>query len=131
MGERNKRRYRKRKEQHVTAVQIRLETAGLEYEKWGAKQTGRPGDWLIDNDGDVYTISEDSFDSTYEQVSPGRYRKVAAVWAVQASRNGAVKTREGETVYEAGDYLVSNNDDGDDEYAVSKERFEQMYVEVD
>jgi hypothetical protein len=38
-----------------------------------------------------------------------------------------VKTKEGTTHYDAGDYLVYNEPDGGDPYAVSKENFERMY----
>lgn len=119
--------YRKRSQQIVTAVQIDLETDGLKYRKWGDDQFARPGDWLINNDGEVYSINNDSFCETYRKVSPGRYEKQATVWAVRASENGSVKTKEGVTHYQAGDYLVSNNKDGSDRYAVAAERFHQMY----
>jgi hypothetical protein len=38
-----------------------------------------------------------------------------------------VRTKEGSTHYEAGDYLVYNQQDGGDAYAVSKRAFERMY----
>ena len=37
------------------------------------------------------------------------------------------KTKEGETAYQAGDYLVSNNQDGTDAYAISAEKFQALY----
>ena len=40
-----------------------------------------------------------------------------------------MKTKEGATRYEAGDYLVSNNSDGTDQYAIEAAKFETMYVE--
>jgi hypothetical protein len=39
-----------------------------------------------------------------------------------------VNTKEGATAYRAGDYLVSNNRDGSDGYAVSARKFEEMYT---
>ena len=53
--------------------------------------------------------------------------KVAPVYAEVATTSGDVKTKEGTTHYDAGDYLVYNEPDGGDPYAVSKENFERMY----
>ena len=47
--------------------------------------------------------------------------------SVIASAAGDVRTKEGSTHYEAGDYLVFNEPDGRDAYAVSKQAFERMY----
>ena len=44
-----------------------------------------------------------------------------------ADKPGKVKTNEGETAYEAGDYLVSNNEDGTDAYAIGAEKFRELY----
>jgi len=119
--------YRKRDQQMVTAVQLNLETDGFSYHKWGSAQQCSAGDWLVDNNGDVYTISNESFTNTYVEVTPGQYEKTAAVWASQSKNPGKVKTNEGFTEYAAGDYLVANNADGTDAYAVAKEKFEGMY----
>ena len=91
----------------------------------------KPGDWLIENDGDVYTVDADAFAASYERTARGRYVKTAPVWAVRADAAGEISTREGSTRYAAGDYLVSNRADGSDDYAVSREKFESMYERVD
>ena len=122
-----KKQYRKKERQEITAVQINLETDGMRYHKWGSDQQCQSGDWLVDNNGDCYTISNESFAATYEPTAPGRYVKSAPVWAVQVSCDGKVKTNEGYTEYVAGDYLVSNDIDAVDTYAVSKNKFEDMY----
>ena len=126
-------RYRKRKRanQFVVAVQINLETDGFRYRKWGGEQRCSSGDWLVDNDGDFYTVSQESFTKTYEKVAPGQYVKTASVWAYKVSSAGKVKTNEGFTEYVAGDYWVANTPDGADAYAVSKLKFEEMYEEVE
>ena len=124
------RRYRKREDQIVSAVRIDLKFGGFDYKKWGGVQTCNPGDWLVDNRGDIYTIAADSFEETYERVSPGRYRKMGMVWAEVASEAGVIKTKEGSTAYRSGDYIVCNNEDGTDAYAVGKTRFEAMYEPV-
>lgn len=123
--------YRKRETSVVTAVRLALETDGLTYRKWGDTQSASAGDWLVDNDGDVYTVTADAFERTYEMVSPGVYRKTGPVWAEVAEEPGAIRTSEGTSAYEAGDYLVFNDADGKDGYAVGREKFERMYEPVD
>ncbi len=125
MSERKK--YKKKSAAFVTAVQLDLDTEGFKYNKWGGEQIAKRGDWLIDNNGDKYTVSQESFATTYDFVSPGVYVKSVPVWAEIADRAGKVKTQEGETAYQAGDYLVSNDEDGTDAYAVSREKFASMY----
>jgi hypothetical protein len=122
-----RRKYKKKSASFVTAVQLDLDTEGFKYKKWGGEQSAKKGDWLVDNDGDKYTVSRESFATTYDFVSPGVYVKSAPVWAEIADKPGKVKTQEGETAYEAGDYLVSNDEDGRDAYAVTKEKFASMY----
>lgn len=119
--------YVKRATQPVTAVQLDLQTDGFTYEKWGATQTCKPGDWLVNNGGDIYTINRETFARTYRQTGPGTYVKVTPVWAEVATEPGLVHTKEGSTHYERGDYLVYNEPDGGDAYAVSRLAFERMY----
>ena len=120
-------RYVKRATSFVVAVQLELQTKGFTYEKWGGTQTCKPGDWIVSNDGDTYTVDRDSFERTYKKLSPGLYRKTTPVWAEVAEHAGNVQTKEGLTSYKAGDYLVSNDQEGKDSYAISKASFEAMY----
>lgn len=122
-----RRRYRKKADQFVIAVQLDLETEGFSYHKWGSIQRCKSGDWLVNNNGDVYTIDQDVFADTYRKVETGRYVKVTPVWAEQSKEPGSVATKEGESFYEAGDYVVSNREDGGDAYCIAKETFERMY----
>ena len=121
------RRYRRRASQAVAAVQLKLDTDGLHYRKWGHDQLARSGDWLVDNVGDVYTVSADTFAQTYRQVATGAYVKITPVYARQADSAGRVQTQEGWTAYAVGDWLVSNQADGRDSYAISADKFEQLY----
>jgi hypothetical protein len=125
------RRYRKKQDSVITAVQLNLETEGFTYRKWGGEQRCKAGDWLVDNQGDCYTIDQESFAETYSRVSPGVYRKTNKVLAEVAIEGGTVPTREGVTAYEAGDYLVYNNAEGADVYAVARAKFEEMYEPVE
>jgi hypothetical protein len=120
-------RYRKKSDRFVVAVQVDLDTAGFSYTKWGAEQRCKPGDWLVDNEGDIYTIDSEVFANTYRRVRPGIYVKATPVWAEVAAASGVVDTKEGRSHYQRGDYLVYNNRDGTDAYCVSAAKFEAMY----
>ena len=126
----DKKRYRKKATAPVSAIQLNLETEGFSYRKWGGEQRCKAGDWLVENRGECYTIDQQSFADTYTKVSLGVYRKSGVVWAGVATEPGVVDTREGGTEYRAGDYLVCNNTDGTDVYAVQKAIFEASYDEV-
>lgn len=120
-------RFKRKPEQAVTAVRLALTFDAFTYQKWGGSQCASPGDWLVDNDGDVYTVAADSFARTYRGAGPGRWVKTTPVWAEQAAQAGSVATQEGRTAYQAGDWLVSNAPDGSDAYAVDAETFERLY----
>jgi hypothetical protein len=115
-----RRQYRRRPDQFVVAVQLDVDTSGFTYDKWGGEQRCKRGDWLVDNDGDVYTVDQDTFCRTYREVERGRFMKSTPVWAEFAKRVGTVQTNERSTAYEAGDYLVFNEADGGDPYAGSR-----------
>jgi hypothetical protein len=127
----DRRKYVKRPDQAVVAVQLVLDDVNFTYQKWGETQRCKPGDWLVDNGGDVYTVDKDVFARTYQKVSDGLYVKTTPVWAEQANEAGKVKTMEGSTGYQAGDYLVFNQENGGDAYAVGKAKFESMYEPAD
>jgi hypothetical protein len=127
----SRRKYKKKPTSFVAAVQLDLDTEGFIYTKWGSEQRCKRGDWLVNNDGDTYTVSEESFAKTYRFVSPGVYVKSAPIWAEVAAEAGKIKTKEGTTAYQAGDYLISNNEDGTDAYAISREKFESIYELTD
>ena len=127
MTEPSRKRYVRRPDRPVVAVRLTLDTDGLVYRKWGGEQRAMPGNWIVDNDGDVYTVNAEVFARTYQQTGPGTWVKTTPVWAERAAQAGSVQTMEGETHYWAGDYLVSNNEDGSDGYAMSAEKFDALY----
>lgn len=122
-----RKRYRKKPNQFVTAVQVNLDVNEFAYRKWGGEQRCKQGDWLVDNDGDFYTVDAEVFAKTYQRLSPGVYLKTTPIYAEQATSAGRVKTKEGESEYRAGDYIVFNNPDGSDAYCISSEKFDAMY----
>lgn len=131
MSDSPRRRYVRRPDRPVAAVRLALETDGLVYRKWGGEQRAKPGDWIVDNDGDVYSVDADVFARTYRQIAVGAFVKTTPVWAIRATSAGSVKTKEGSTQYQPGDYLVSNNSDGSDQYAMTAEKFEALYLPGD
>jgi hypothetical protein len=126
-----RRRYRKKANQFVVAVKLDLDTPGFTYRKWGAEQKCRAGDWLVDNNGDIYTVEAGVFSRTYRSVGPGIYAKTTPIWAEVATQAGSVPTKEGRSHYDKGDYLVSNNEDGTDAYCIGAAKFESMYELLD
>jgi hypothetical protein len=124
-------KYVKRADKTVVAVQLALETTGFTYQKWGGTQTCKAGDWIVSNGADVYTVDRSTFERTYRSVGSGTYVKTTPVWAEVAGAMGHVQTKEGVTYYEAGDYLVFNEEQGGDAYAVSSDKFETMYERIE
>ncbi len=120
-------RYKKNPEVTVIAVRLDLDTKGFTYRKWGSVQSCKAGDWLVNNQGDTYTIDAESFAATYREVRPGVFLKHSEILAEIAEHDGVIYTKEGETHYKRGDYLVFNQGQWDDGYAVSKEVFEAQY----
>ena len=125
------REYRRKKGTSVIAVRLDLDTEGFAYEKWGSTQRCKRGDWLVNNQGDVYTVDAETFERTYRMVSPGVYEKCTAVWAEEAAKPGAIQTKEGSTEYEAGDYLVFNDPNGKDGYAMKRGTFHSLYESLE
>jgi len=125
MGERH--RYRRRPDRPVVAVRLQLDTDGFDYRKWGGRQHCKRGDWLVDNDGDVYTVDGATFERTYREVGKGTFVKATPVWAEASTEAGSVQTQEGRTHFAAGDYLVSNHEDGTDGYAIQATTFHELY----
>ena len=122
-----RRRYRKKADRFVVAVQLDLDTDGFTYRKWGAEQRCKRGDWLVDNQGDIYSVDGGVFARTYRSVGPGLYVKTTPIWAEVATDPGSVPTKEGRSHYRTGDYLVFNNEDGTDAYCIEATKFESMY----
>jgi hypothetical protein len=122
-----RRKFRKKTSEFVIAVRLDLEMRALEFRKWGARQRARRGDWLVDNDGEIYTVAARTFARTYRRIAPGRYVKTTPVWAEEAKVAGRIRTQEGYTRFRRGDFIVSNRRDGTDGYAIARRKFLAMY----
>jgi hypothetical protein len=119
--------YRRRERTTVTAVQLDLDTDGFTYSKWGSLQRCKRGDWLVDSDGEKYTVDAETFAKTYSPVSPGVWEKTSTVWAEQAHAAGTIRTKEGWTAYGRGDWLVFNDRERKDGWAVPAGKFSELY----
>jgi hypothetical protein len=129
-------RYRRRGNTTVTAIPLDLVAKSdkqpgdplFTYHKWGHIQTAKSGDWLVTNGGDVYTVDRETFENTYTPTgTPGQYMKTGTVWAKRATEPGTIQSKEGLTQYRAGDWLVYNDPRQQDGYAVSADRFFDLY----
>lgn len=116
-----------RKPNKIFALQL---TEPKTYQAWGGTQHAKVGDWWVNNNGEEYSIDQESFAKTYTRIEADIYTKTGDVWAYVATEAGKVKTEEGFTEYEKGDYIVANNPDGTDAYANTAEYFNKAYVEV-
>jgi hypothetical protein len=101
-----RRRYRKKSDQFVVAVQLDLDTAGFTYRKWGAEQQCKQGDWIVDNDGNIYSVDAEVFAKTYRKSGDGTYVKTTPIWAEVATQPGSVVTKEGESHYQRGLLII-------------------------
>ncbi|GAB1263533.1 DUF4231 domain-containing protein [Aurantivibrio infirmus] len=115
------------KKQVVNATRITLPSCEISYEKWGGKQAAKSGDWIVQSTDDSYTVEAESFKNTYQHIKANQYKKVTPVWAEVADVNGKISTKEGTSDYSPGDYLVYNNENKTDGYAVKKQDFESNY----
>jgi hypothetical protein len=111
----------------VIAVRLDLDIECFRYIKWGSVQRCKKGDWIVNNQSDVYTVDGETFNRTYRMVSPGQYEKTGSVWAEVASEPGMITTKEGSTAYSKGDYLVFNDPGRKDGYAMGAHQFAELY----
>ena len=121
------RRFSKTMHKPVRAIQITLPDCQLHYQKWGGSQRAKTGDWIVTNGDNSYTVECSSFRDSYRCLYGDWYLKVAPVWAEQATAPGRIETREGQSSYSAGDYLVYNQPNRIDGYTVPKQEFENNY----
>lgn len=126
-GEDGFRAYRRRPGNEVVAVRLNFDTDGFDYRKWGGVQRCKRGDWIVNNRGNLYSVDADTFAATYREVRWGLFRKITPVFAKRAEQAGEIRTQEGVSQYAAGDYVVYNDRDGRDGYAIPAHEFERLY----
>ncbi|MGH3675945.1 MAG: hypothetical protein ACRDU5_09465 [Mycobacterium sp.] len=85
------------------------------------------GDWEVrDSDGDSWSVRDDKFRSTYQQVNGNRYERTGFVRATPARKGEIVDTLEGPVTTAPGDWVVKGS--GGERWPVPGEEFAQRYV---
>ena len=73
-----RRRYRRRPDSFVVAIQLDLDTSGFTFYKWGSEQRCKRGDWIVDNGKDVHTV-----DLFFTGLSFGFAIRAGKAWQLQ------------------------------------------------
>ena len=94
MGDVPRHRYGRRPDTPVVAVRLALDTDGLIYRKWGGERRAKARDWIVDNNGDIYTVDADVFARTYRPTGRGTYVKTTPVWLSRRATLGASRRRK-------------------------------------
>lgn len=92
----------------------------------GDELHGEPGDWAVRDDaGNTWSVRDDIFRATHEQVGEGRWRRTGFVKARPARSGETVATLEGPATAADGDWIVRG--DAGEQWPVSDEQFRQRY----
>jgi len=92
----------------------------------GEEMHGLPGDWrVVDDAGDLRTISDPEFQSSHEQAGDGRWRRVGTFLAWRVSEEVAIRTREGKATARQGDWVVEAPNG--ERWPVKNEQFQRGY----
>jgi hypothetical protein len=95
----------------------------------GGRSSLQKNDWLASKHG---SIGNAAFEPTYQLMRLGQYQKICDIYAKLADQHGCIDTLEGTTHCLKRDYLVYENPEQTvGAYAVSAERFKDMYELVD
>lgn len=90
------------------------------------------GDWVLTDADDAWagfwTVEQNVFSATYQEVRPGIFRKTAVVRAAQLKEDALVETIEGDVSAVAGDWLVTNPTG--DSWPVKNAEFVLRYKEI-
>ena len=73
----------------------------------GEQMHGYAGDWrVIDDAGNLRTVTDPDFQSSHEPADAGRWRRVGSFLAWQVSETVVVRTKEGKATARPGDWVV-------------------------
>lgn len=114
----------------VTAVQIDFDKVKFTYHKWGAEQKATTGDWIVSTHGDVVTVPREIFARSYKTIGHGQYLQTGNVWVRQTIEPGVLKTNSGQINYQAGDYLVFNDPEGNQGIVMKANTFTEFYLPI-
>ncbi|WNG81143.1 hypothetical protein C6A86_023585 [Mycobacterium sp. ITM-2016-00316] len=104
----------------------------LEESEWrtthGEVLHAQAGDWWVIDGDDRWSVADDVFANTYEQLDGDHYRKTATVTAARIRDAFALQTLEGLAAGEPGDWLVRNP--SGECWPVTSDVFKRRYVRV-
>ena len=95
----------------------------------GQTMQAAAGDWKAQADGETWSVRDDIFRASYENVGGSQWRRRGTVSARPARPGEVVETLEGPTTASAGDWVVRGTDG--EEWPVPADQFAQRYAEVD
>ncbi len=73
----------------------------------GEQMHGYAGDWrVIDDAGNLRTVTDPDFQSSHEPAGDGRWRRVGTYLAWQVSEAVVIRTKEGKATARPGDWVV-------------------------
>lgn len=84
------------------AIQLQSGTTGFSYHKWVTSQSCKPGDWIVKNAFDMYTVDENSFSRSYRAASLSCHRIFSPVRASMVGLGCTNESKEGFTQCQAG-----------------------------
>jgi len=75
----------------------------------GEQMHGYAGDWrVVDDAGNLRTVSDPEFQSSHEPAGDGRWRRVGSYLAWQVTEAVAIRTKEGRVTARPGDWVVES-----------------------
>jgi RyR domain len=87
------------------------------------------GDWEARADGEIWSVRDNIFQASYENVSGNQWRRRGTVSARRAHAGEIIKTLEGPTTAADGDWVVRGTNG--EEWPVPADEFTQRYATVD
>ena len=92
----------------------------------GSVLRGQPGDWVLFDGDDEWTITDEAFTASYHQRPDGDWEKRSTIRAVQLDGAVEVDTPEGASRAEAGDWLATSLGAG--AWPIAANAFTRRYV---
>lgn len=86
------------------------------------------GDWAVHADGKTWSVRDDIFRATYEDVGDGQWRRKGQVQGRPAHAGETINTLEGPTTAADGDWVVRGSDG--EQWPVPGDEFARRYVEL-
>lgn len=95
----------------------------------GATMQADPGDWMVEENGESWSVRDDIFRSSYRHLSGSQWQRSGTILARPAQPGETIDTPEGPTTAADGDWVVRGNHG--DHWPVPADVFARHYVEID